>query len=224
MKPELHLYCIAKQCLINDGFKLEIDWQLHESFGSFSERDLLRETAWVILCGGFKEAVVRSRFDFISLCFCDWESAATICASANRCRATALAVFANERKIDAILGVAALVDSVGFDEIKKRMLSDPIRSAQMFPYIGPITSFHLAKNLGYPVAKPDRHLARLAARLGYSDVQQLCRTISTATGDPIQVVDVVLWRYTVVKGHWDSKQLGVTFDSTAGANPTLARS
>jgi hypothetical protein len=31
--------------------------------------------------------------------------------------------------------------------------------------------------------------------LGYLDVHDLCGSISAATGDPVKVVDVVLWRY-----------------------------
>lgn len=45
---------------------------------TFSESDLLGELAWVILCSGFRERVVRRIFGKISLCFFDWASAATI--------------------------------------------------------------------------------------------------------------------------------------------------
>jgi hypothetical protein len=47
-----------------------------------------------------------------------------------------------------------------------------------FPMIGPVTSFNLAKNIGLDVAKADRHLSRLAANVGFSDVPSLCRCIS----------------------------------------------
>jgi hypothetical protein len=200
-KPEISFYHMAKEHLLSGGFAAEMSWQLERDFGAFSETDLLREAAWVILCSGFRESVVRQRFDFISLCFCDWESASEICSSAAQCRATALAGFGNHKKIDAILGTAALVNQLGFPRLKMSILQDPIHSVQMFPFIGPITAFHLAKNLGYATAKPDRHLARVATALGYSDAQHLCSSISLATGDPVQVVDVVLWRYVVLYGH-----------------------
>lgn len=198
---EVVFYRTAKERLISAGFAAEIKWQLEREFGAFTETDLLREAAWVILCSGFREAFVRRCFDHISLCFCDWESAADICNCARRCRATALAAFGNRQKIDAILSTAVLVSRVGFAQLKKSILLDPIRSVQMFPFIGPITAFHLAKNLGYATAKPDRHLVRLASALGYPDVHQLCGSLSEATGDPIQAVDVVLWRYAERYGH-----------------------
>ena len=60
----------------------------------------------------------------------------------------------------------------------------------------PESRMKICPNLGYATAKPDRHLVRLAAALGYEDVHQLCLSLSEATGDPVQVVDVVLWRYS----------------------------
>jgi len=192
---EIRFYRTAKERLLSAGFATEINWQLEREFGAFTETDLLRESAWVILCSGFREAVVRRCFDLISLCFCDWESAADICNAAALCRATALTTFGNRQKIDAILRTAALVNELGFAQIKRRILQNPIRSVQVLPYIGPVTAFHLAKNLGYATAKPDRHLVRLAGALGRKNPHELCSSLSEATGDPIQVVDLVLWRY-----------------------------
>jgi len=37
---------------------------------------------------------------------------------------------------------------------------------QQLPFIGPVTAFHLAKNLGIEAVKPDRHLCRLSKLLG----------------------------------------------------------
>jgi len=189
-------YRKAKEQLLSAGFGAEMDWQVGQEFGAFSETDLLREAAWVILCSGFRESVVRRCFDLVSLCFCDWESAEQICNCAAQCRATALTAFGNRKKIDGILGMATTISRAGFVRMKERILRDPICSVQMFPFIGPVTAFHLAKNLGYATAKPDRHLVRLSLALGYTDVHQLCRSLSEATGDPVHLVDVVLWRYT----------------------------
>jgi len=194
-EPEVRFYRTAKEQLLSAGYAAEMNWQVGQNFGAFSETDLLREAAWVILCSGFRESVVRRRFDLVSLCFCDWESAAEICSSAAQCRTTAFAAFGNRQKIDGILGMAAVVSQMGFVPLKERILQDPIGSVQVFPFIGPVTAFHLAKNLGYATAKPDRHLVRLSTAFGYEDAHQLCGSLSEATGDPVQLVDVVLWRY-----------------------------
>ena len=72
---------------------------------------------------------------------------------------------------------------------------DPIATFNKFPLIGPITAWHLAKNLGLDVAKPDRHLTRVANALGFGDAFELCSAVATVTGEPKRVVDIVIWRY-----------------------------
>lgn len=61
------------------------------------------------------------------------------------------------------------------------------------PWIGGITKYHLAKNLGVDCAKPDRHLERVAQPQGITP-QQLCEQIAASHGDRIATVDLVIWR------------------------------
>ena len=61
------------------------------------------------------------------------------------------------------------------------------------PWIGHITKYHLAKNFGMNVAKPDVHLQRLADREGCS-AQALCERLAAEVGLRAATVDVVLWR------------------------------
>jgi hypothetical protein len=173
----------------------EMEWQRTRRFAQFTESDLLREAAWVILCSGFREAIVRKVFDRISLSFCDWESARAIVASAGACRANALSSINNQRKMDGILGVARRIDDVGFSYLKAQILRAPTSELGRLPFVGPVTSWHLAKNLGFEVAKPDRHLFRMSQRLGFSDAQELCKSIAQIVNEPVHVVDIVLWRY-----------------------------
>jgi hypothetical protein len=163
----LRIYAKALQYVSQAGLDAEVSWQRSLVWETFNERDLLSQCAWVILCGGFKESVIRNLFDHISLCFCDWESASEITHSADACSAAALRVFRNKAKVGAIVEMANRVHTESFDCIKLAIHSDPIGELQKFSYIGPITAVHLAKNLGLNVAKPDRHLVRLAERVGF---------------------------------------------------------
>ena len=198
------VYVIAREAIRQSRFDAEINWQASLNCGAFSESQLIRECAWVILCSGFRESVVRRHFPFITTCFCDWESCEAICREAALCRVTALTVFANERKIEAILNAAAYISRVGFLDFKKHVLDDPLPALALLPFIGKVTAKHLAKNLGFDIAKPDRHLARLACFTGHAHVQDLCTQISNVTGDPVRVVDLVLWRFLEQTG---SKEL-----------------
>jgi endonuclease III len=83
----------------------------------------------------------------------------------------------------------------GFQILKQEVDKAPLAVLAELPFIGRITAAHLAKNLGYPVAKNDRHLSRLASVLGFVEAQHLCESISALSGDSISIVDTVLWRF-----------------------------
>lgn len=70
---------------------------------------------------------------------------------------------------------------------------DKVTFCETLPWIGPITKFHLAKNFGAPVAKPDVHLQRLADREGCTP-QALCERLSSEVGLGVNAIDTVLWR------------------------------
>ena len=191
-------YVNAKRAVLAAGFGWEIVWQRARGAAPFAEPDLLREAAWVILASGMRESVIRSKFPAVSQSFLQWRAAADIAHSADSCFRSAFQHFGHEFKIRAICTVAELVNNKGFETIAKEIHSDPFSALQQFPFIGPVTRFHLAKNLGISVAKPDRHLLRLAQCCGYSDTQAFCENISQFTGDPVDVVDVVLWRFATM--------------------------
>ena len=191
-------YVKAKRAVLAAGFGWEIVWQRTRAAAGFSEPDLLREAAWVILSAGMRESVIRSKFPAISESFLHWRAAADIARSAELCIHSALQHFGHESKVRAIGSVAELVNDKGFDRVVEEIQANPFTALQQFPFIGPVTTFHLAKNLGIRVAKPDRHLSRLAERCGYADTQTLCTNISEFTGDPVDVVDVVLWRFATI--------------------------
>ncbi len=146
-----------------------------------------------------KEEIVRRYFRDISLCFFDWESSEKIIEMKKYCIEYARNYFDNSKKLTAIVSAADKVATTGFQELKKMLLETPIDTLRTFAFIGPITAYHLAKNLGLPFAKADRHLFRLSKCLGYNDVQDFCRNISLLSGDPIQVVDIVIWRFATLR-------------------------
>jgi hypothetical protein len=191
-------YCDAKQVVIDAGYAWEIDQQYAVALSGLTERAFLAESAWVILCSGMREAVIRKHFDRISTAFLEWSSAKEITANANRCRRAALQHFAHLGKINAILEVSARVYRDGFAAFHKCLAEEGVQYLRSLPYLGPATALHLAKNIGIGVAKPDRHLLRIARRLKYGSVAMLCGEIADIVQEPIAVVDIVLWRYSTL--------------------------
>lgn len=60
---------------------------------------------------------------------------------------------------------------------------DKILFCESLPWIGPITKYHLAKNLGVDCIKPDRHLVRIAKNNGFKDPFEMCEYISETIED-----------------------------------------
>ena len=198
----INQYVDAKDFVIDNGYEREIDWQLGLDFTASTESDFLREGAWVILSSGMRESTIRQKFDAISDAFLDFSSAVEIVEHCDVCRADSLLVFNHHKKIDAILSMSLRVVLDGFQAIKSSTNHYGIKYLRSFDFIGPATSYHLAKNLGLNVPKPDRHLCRVAEVSGFDSVQQLCESISAVTGDPVPVVDLVIWRFATLRADY----------------------
>lgn len=193
----INFYLLAKS-IVSENFSHEIEWQDSLQFSDIGESAFLREAAWVVLSSGMREVVIRSKFPSFSLAFYDWQSALQISANAEQCRKNASQVFAHMGKLDAIIEIAATITKDGFETFKCNISTKGVPFLQSLPFIGPTTSFHLAKNIGLDVVKPDRHLVRISAMAGYSCPAEMCKVISEAVGDRLSVVDLVVWRYATL--------------------------
>lgn len=71
--------------------------------------------------------------------------------------------------------------------------TDSLAFLHSMPWIGPVTRYHLAKNLGADTAKPDVHLERLARRDKIS-ANGLCRRLARKSGYKIATIDTILWQ------------------------------
>jgi hypothetical protein len=199
----LDRYLSAKEVVANAGYSSEIDWQSDVCVSEVAESDFLREAAWVVLSCGMRESVVRSKFPAITEAFCSWESAHRIVRNADRCRKKALSAFSHCGKIDAIISIARRVQSTGYGVFRSCVEKQGIEFIRTLPFMGPVTSFHLAKNIGLNVAKPDRHLVRVATAAGYESPAALCEDISRFVGDSVPVVDIVIWRFATLNPQYE---------------------
>lgn len=194
------LYSSAEELVRGAGYWGEVEWYRSARLSDVSERRFLRECAWVILCSGFRERIVRQYFDYISLAFWDFESACRVYSDGGACVELAMQAFGNRRKLEAIVNIAGQIAETSFATFWRSVQESPISRLTGLPYIGAVTAYHLAKNLGLSVAKPDRHLVSLAGELGFETVQGLCGYFAKLTSEPLSIVDTVLWRATVIAG------------------------
>lgn len=191
-------YLDAKDSVIEAGFASEIDWQDDLSFARVCAGEFIRQAAWVIIASGMRDSVVRRIFPALSSAFLGWENVCLVCRRKLSVRRKALGVFNHPGKIDAILYIAELIDDQGFEAIKARIESEGIDFIRTLPYMGPATSYHLAKNLGLDHVKPDRHLVRVASATHYGSPSELCNSIAQVTGERVSVIDLVIWRFATL--------------------------
>jgi hypothetical protein len=190
-------YIDAKYKLITTGHAPEIDWQYAVSTKAVDVPVFMSEYAWVVLNSGMRESVIAKRFPRILSIFRHFSDLDHIVDNQKHIRNCMCSVFNNQVKLDSIITSAQRLAQMSFRGWWDRlcMSSSPADylSASL-PYMGPATSLHLLKNLGFQVMKPDRHLVRLASMWRFVSAHTLCSSISEMTGDPISVVDIVLWR------------------------------
>ncbi len=196
-------YLTAKQACIDKGFAREIKWQDSRDLNRLTETQFLCELAYVILNSGMKNKVIRGLFPKFKKAFLDFKSAALILEKRTECVTNALEVFGNNQKVNAIVSACEKIEQSGFEQIKQQIIEGGTDYLRTFDYIGPVIVFHLAKNIGLDVVKPDRHLVRIAQSAGFNDPHQLCSKIAAETGDKLCVIDYVLWRYATINHNYE---------------------
>ncbi len=171
-------YISLKQAIVNEGYASEIDWCERitkcDSYALFFE-----EAAWVICNSGMKNQVARKIYNRIVHAILSQKPVSS--------------VFNHKGKVRAIEHLWKNRE-VLFKKFLECKTDDEILSfLSSLPWIGDITKYHLAKNLGMDVCKPDRHLVRIAKEYNLSP-EELCKKLSIATGNRVATVDYVIWR------------------------------
>lgn len=194
-----HAYLDAKEAVLAAGFADEVDWQDELRVSDLTETRFLSEYAWVVFSSGFRESILRAKFPALRLAFGEFSSAQEIWRNRAKCRRQALETFGHRGKVAAVLECSRLVQAAGFESIRTELNSHGVSALRDLPYMGPITSLHLAKNIGIDVVKPDRHLIRIAEHSGYDTPLEMCSAIRELVGDALSVIDVVIWRYATIE-------------------------
>jgi len=118
----------------------------------------------------------------------------------------------NPQKINAVhttaLHVRNGIKVLGWDSFRKANLSTP-EKLQELSYIGPVTRYHLARNIGLlDCVKPDLHLIRLAKHWGFADCVIMCKEMGDGSGLPLGIVDLVVWYAASHFGTLDIREEG----------------
>lgn len=196
------IYLTYKENLLTLGYTDEIEWQQTRRLEAITESDFMTEASWVIISVGLSNFVVERVFPKISEAYHWWVSASKVARNTKICEKHSLSIFRNPRKIHALSQMCINICDIGFNKIITNLIEIGPSYLSIFPFIGPVTSLHLAKNLGYDVVKPDRHLARISNAAGFDTPHELCSKIAEITGERLSVIDLVLWRYATLHNNY----------------------
>lgn len=168
-------YLELRERLWDEGYSDEYWWAEHVQL--CEDADLFwAEYTWVVLSASLRNQVVQKVWPRIQ--------------RAVHTGSPIEAEFAHKGKAVAIQS-AYLCRGQLLDKFHRA--EDRLSFLESLAYIGPITKFHLARNLGLDFAKPDRHLRRIADVYSLTP-HELCSKLAQMTGERIGTVDVVLWR------------------------------
>lgn len=182
-------------------YRKELDQISSYKFENLHPNWFFREVAWVIHATGFSAKAVGKFFERLMIAYGNFIDLAQ--EDKNVVVERVRKVVNNPPKIIAVHQIAkdllgGLV-TVGWEEYKQQNLSSP-NLLKKLPYIGNITCFHLARNIGLlEFVKPDLHLVRLAKHWNYRDCTSMCQDIQKHHEQindeklPLGIIDLILW-------------------------------
>lgn len=175
MKMNLADYLRLKSAISDMGYADDIQWA--ETVGApTSANAFAAEYIFVVCNSGMKAQIAGAIFDRVMTAIIDGQHPST--------------VFGHMGKCNGIWQVWRERDKWYADF---QAAGDKVTFLEGMPWIGSITKWHLAKNFGVDVVKPDRHLVRVADHY-MTTPTALCEQLAQQTGDRIGTVDYVIWR------------------------------
>ena len=168
-------YKKLKQGVIEAGYSDEIAWVQDRSI--VEDADIfMYEYIFVVLTTGFKEQVARGIFLDLKIAIDKGQPISSVVRHKQKAKAIE---WIMRSKHTAFAGFKAS--------------TNPLEYLEGLPFIGPVTKYHLARNLGLDFVKPDRHLVRIAHKYGLTP-HTMCENLARETGERIGTIDVVIWR------------------------------
>lgn len=191
-------------------------------FKGLRERRFFEQYCYVIYASGFNVEILQNIWPRLSSEWCDFEP-----HELKRMRSIerVLKVFNNRRKAECFLAGVKEISKEGFSAFKKRVATEmydeiatrrkssaktrsrglSIKAIENLPGLGPITKYHLAKNIGLLDAiKPDIWVVRAAAAVNASP-EQFGNTMAEKLSVSKHLLDVAIWEYgrkTNLGGRW----------------------
>lgn len=175
-----HKYLDLKQAIIDKGYESDIQWAENVSEPTYPS-DFVIQFIFVVCNSGIKAQIAHEIYKKILQAICDKKDISK--------------VFGHKGKVSAIKEILKNQKKLFCNYC---LSDDKIEFCKSLPWIGDITKYHLAKNLGVDCIKPDRHLTRIA-KMYKTNPFDMCQKLSDKIGDSLNTVDTVIWRAANLK-------------------------
>ena len=151
------------------------------------------EYVWCIMASGFNARVVYDKFQEIRRVLKGFDLSSVNPTYIPR---SGMRVIANKAKWDAVASCVRLLKSTQWDEFRSTYMTS-VDAMEKLPRIGPVVKYHLARNLGFDVVKPDLHLQRVADRFKAASPDGFCRSIQLSVDEAglltLGQIDYCVW-------------------------------
>lgn len=213
-----------------------------------TNNDILRELCWIVYTSGFRVDVVRRYWPSLKEAFHNFqvedvaslstnleEEAKHICSKsqfknlrkAKWCIENALRIIELNFEWKQIGGLKGF-----FSEISSKNVIDLVNLAPtivnqlQFKGIGKVTVYHLMKNVGIDIFKPDIHVCRVLMKLGFTNsakapISTICKTmlfLSKTCNMKISELDTLIYSYGSLTGDLIDPLLGFLYDEDIYCN------
>lgn len=170
-------------------------------FNLLTPEFFFNETIWVIHATGFNAAVVGRMMPRLLNAYGSYNSLSAM--TTDQITKLITPICNNPQKIKAVHKNAIIlndgINRLGWPQYKEEALYCPSVLTSL-PFIGKVTCYHLARNIGLlDSVKPDLHLIRLASYWRYDSCWSMCNDMRT-DNTPLGIVDLILWYYSSTYG------------------------
>jgi hypothetical protein len=182
-------------CNSTTELQQEIEWIrsiTEDTFNNIDSQSFLEQYCWVVYVSGFQVNIIEAIFGELKEDFKDFNLDELKNMTDIR---TVRKVFNSPRKAECFLKGSHMIANEGFDKFKKHVKEGGVDELEKLPGIGPITKYHLARNIGLIDTEKSDIWMKRAAEMCATNTSKLVDFLVGEYKLKRRVVDAIIWRY-----------------------------
>lgn len=187
---------VDSERFVRENFPEDLEWSgniIKTDLKDVTKRWFFSEYVHCVYCSGFSVRIVRMKSEVLRDAYYDYDPV-KVAANPDEVwrKAMRKTAIRNKIKVKSIIKGAGVINGLEWPRFLYRAQKN-FDVFKTLPYIADKLKYHLARNIGFNVIKPDVHIERLASHFAL-DPFEMCDLLSKKTGLPRHTVDSILWR------------------------------